>query len=502
MTEQRNEARQLLAEETRGTIMDHSFASYLMQKWSPFLKGVDDPYRRKIGAFLFENEAFHLKGLKNRLEEATTTANVAYYTKYLFPILRKLIANLIAPEIVSVQPMNAPVGAVFYLDVYYGQSKGQINRGSSVYDNFDRFYTSEFVDREQIAVGDGTNYGGAGSPMSVGVGWTPVRPLNTADGFFVRIREYDATGAVVQEAIDNGSGGFTGNVTSGTINYQTGAITGFLFTAAPLATHSITAEYFYNSENNSLISEYYFDIRLDPVKARDRKVKARITSNAIEDFRAMHGVDAETTVTDFAVAQIALEIDREIIMDLWSQGTALAETFDFAVGPGIVDLEHYRSILTKFAKVAADIHKTTRRGPANFGVTSPDIMGYLTQLQTHGDYHPIFTDDYLAKNSSEVTPMMVGNTVTQFGVTKMGTLAQKWLLYQDPYFPNDGILLGYKGPSFIHAGYVYAPYVPIEVTSTFLNPEDFALVKGLKTRYAKKMLRGGSFYGRITCLNV
>lgn len=493
----------LAAEDTRGTVFDASYASYLQGKWSKVLEGIKDPYRRRIGAFLFENEAFHLKSLKRKvLAEATTTQNVAYYTKYLFPILRKLIANLIAPEIVSVQPMNAPVGAVFYLDVHYGKTKGQVGLGQSVYDNFDRFYTSEFVDREQLAVGDGASYGGVGAPLSISLGWTPVRPLNTEDGYFVRIRDYDATGAVVQEAIDNGTGGFTGDTLAGTINYSTGAIAGFLFTVAPVAGHTITAEYYYNSENNSLIAEYYFDMQLDPVKARARRVKARISSDAIEDFRAMHGLDAEVTITDFAVAQIALEIDREIIMDLWAQGTALAETFDFAVPAGFTDMEHYRTILTKFSKVAADIHKNTRRGPANFGVTSPDIMAHLTQLQAHGDYHPIWSADYRGMNASEITPMSVGTTTTQFGVTKMGLLNNKWVMYQDPYFPNDGILLGYKGPSFIHAGYVYSPYIPIEVTATFLNPEDFALVKGLKTRYAKKMLRDGAFYGRITCTNV
>lgn len=498
------QARELMAEEVRGTILDHSYAGHLIGKWSKLLQGVDDPYRRKIGAFMFENEAFHLKNLKNRiLSEATTTQQVAYYTKYLFPILKKLIANLIAPEIVSVQPMNAPVGAVFYMDVRYGNTKGQIQMGQSVYDNFDRFYTSEFVDRELLATGDGAKYGGAGAvPLTQNLGWTPVRPYNAEDGFFVRIRDYDATGAVVQEATDNGTGSFTGDVLSGNISYYNGAITDFRFTVAPVAGHTITAEYFYNSENNTLISEYYFDITLEAIKARDRKVKARISSNAIEDFRAMHGVDAETTVTDFAVAQIALEIDREIIMDLWALGTALATTFDFAVPAGFTDMEHYRTILTQFQKVASDIHKTTRRGPANFAVTSPDIMAHLVQLQTHGDYHPIFATDYMGKYDGTVTPMTVGTTTTQFGVHKMGVLSQKYLMYEDPYFPTDGILIGYKGPSFVHAGYVYAPYIPIEVTSTFLNPEDFALVKGLKTRYAKKMLRGGSFYGRITCSNV
>lgn len=499
------EAREMLDRASvKGSILDQSLVTHLMNKWSPLLKDIKDPHRKKIGAFMFESEAFHLDSLGNpsRLEEATTTQNVAYYTKYLFPILKKLIANLIAPDIVSVQPMNAPIGGIFYMDVYYGKTKGQSLAGKSVYDNFDRFYTSEFVDRERLGTGDGVKWGGAGVPMSVNLGWTPVRPLNVTDGYFVRIREYDALGAVVQEILDTGAGTFAG--AAGTINYSNGAIAGFLFPIAPGAGHPVTAEYFYNGENNSLMSEYYFDVTLEAIKARDRRLKARITSNAIEDFRAMHGLDAEATVTDFAMAQIALEIDREIIMDLWALGTALPETFDFAipVGSGYTDMEWYRTILTKMDKVAADIHKKTRRGPANFQVTSPDIMARLSQLQSHGDYQPIFSKDYSQGNDSEVTPMTVGTVQTQFGVAKMGTFHQKYVVYQDPYFPNDGILLGYKGPSFIHAGYVYAPYIPIEVSATFYNPEDLTLVKGLKTRYAKKMLRNGSFYGRITCLNV
>jgi len=499
------EAREMLDRAAvKGTILDTSMATYLMNKWGDVLKGIKDPHRKKIGAFMFESQAYHLDSLRNpsRLEEATTTQNVAYYTKYLFPILKKLIANLIAPDIVSVQPMNAPVGGIFYMDVYYGKSKGQSTAGSSVYDNFDRFYTSEFIDRERIATGNGVDFGGAGAPLSISLGWTPVRPLNITDGYYVRIREYDALGAVVQEVLDNGSGGFVG--AAGTINYSNGAISGFLFPIAPLAGHAITAEYFYNSENNTLASEYYFDVTLEAIKARDRRLKARITSNAIEDFRAMHGMDAEATVTDFATAQIALEVDREIIMDLWALGTALAETFDFAIpaGSGYTDMEWYRTILTKMDKVASDIHKKNRRGPANFQVTSPDIMAHLSQLQSHGDYQPIWTSEFGGKFDGEVTPMSIGAVQTQFGVAKMGTLKQKYVVYQDPYFPNDGILIGYKGPSFIHAGYVYAPYIPIEVSATFVNPEDLTLVKGLKTRYAKKMLRGGSFYGRITCLNV
>jgi len=78
-------------------------------------------------------------------------------------------------------------------------------------------------------------------------------------------------------------------------------------------------------------------------------------------------------------------------------------------------------------------------------------------------------------------------------------------MYKDPFYPvtNAGsgsgtgdILMGYKGNTFIDAGYVWAPYVPLQVTATFLDPNDFQFRKGLRTRYAKKMVRS-EFYGRV-----
>ena len=63
-----------------------------------------------------ENESQYLQGLN----EETKTVNVGSFTKFIFPVLRRVFPNLIANEIVSVQPMTAPVGAVFFLDYVAG----------------------------------------------------------------------------------------------------------------------------------------------------------------------------------------------------------------------------------------------------------------------------------------------------------------------------------------------------------------------------------------------
>ena len=114
------EARQLVLNESRRSIADKGFIQSLIGKWGELLEGIDNPYTRGVTAMLMENESQWLQGL----EEETKTINVGSFTKFIFPVLRRVFPNLIANEIVSVQPMTAPVGAVFFFDYKYGSNKG------------------------------------------------------------------------------------------------------------------------------------------------------------------------------------------------------------------------------------------------------------------------------------------------------------------------------------------------------------------------------------------
>ena len=138
--------------------------------------------------------------------------------------------------------------------------------------------------------------------------------------------------------------------------------------------------------------------------------------------------------------------------------------------------------------VSANIHKRSLRAPGNFIVTSPAGAAILAQLTTNGDF---------ARAASPVEAPSYGAMNSNFGITQVGTLMNKYMVYQDPFLASDKLLVGLKGQSFLDAGYVYAPYVPLQVTPTFLDPDDFTFRKGLRTRYAKKMLRN-EYYGLIT----
>ena len=498
------EARRMMKEGVPASA-NESFTGQLVGKWGEFLEGMpsrtaQDKYTMGVTAILMENQS---RDLQNMTED-TRDINIGSFTKFIFPVLRRVFPNLIANEIVSVQPMTASVGAVFYLDYQYDSNKGQTTSGNIFPRDFDKDYSSEFINGEICATGDGTDYGVGGSALGVNLAWTPVRPLDTTNGFSVQVVDYDANGNVVQTATDNGAGGFTfspaGVGTAGAINYSNGQITGFKFLTPPVSGHPIKALYFYDGELNTEIPQIGLNVTKIPVEAKPRRLKALWSSEAAEDLRAFHGLDAETEIVSAVAQEIALEIDRTIIQELFQASTGTSGTFDRIPPAAISELDHLRSMITVISSISNQIHKKTLRAPANFIVTSPDVSALLSQMTTHGDFRALYTSggDSPFGPADMPRPLMQHG---QFGIYKVGTLQNKWLIYEDPFFTSDQMLIGLKGASYLDAGYVWAPYIPLQVTPTFLNPQDFSFVKGLRTRYASQLLRS-EFYGQMRITNL
>ncbi len=495
------EARRILAEEARKSIADESYVGALIRKWGDLLEGLPsrtehEKYVLGVTAILMENQSQYLQNMS----EETKTANVGSFTKFIFPVLRRVFPNLIANEIVSVQPMTAPVGAVFFLDYIYGSTKGGTTQGASFPRDFDRDYSSEYVNGEPLATGNGTDYGGAGAALLANLAWTPVRPLNSSAGFSVQLKELTSAGVVVQTATDDGVGGFTGNVAAGSLNYSNGSLTAFKFTNAVANGNQIKAYYTYDGELSGKVAQINLDVKKAPVEAQPRRLKALWSSEAAEDLRAFHGLDAETELVSAVAQEIALEIDREIINELYLNSTGTTASFDKIPPAGIAEIDHLRAMLTQISTVSNLIHKKTLRAPANFIVTSPEVSALLAQLTTHGDFRSAYQSggEVFGGNMDMPRPL---SQQGQFGIYKVGTLMNKWNVYEDPFFARDRMLIGLKGSSFLDAGYVWAPYIPLQVTPTFLDPNDFSFRKGMRTRYAKKMLRS-EFYGSLTVTNL
>lgn len=452
-------------------------------KWIPTQDGKGRPlgldfHGKYCLAQLYENQLRELKDFRDKhvLGEDTTTVNTAPFIKYTFPLLRRVWPSLIAPEIVSVQPMSAPVGAIFYFELKYGDTKGSVTAGDKLVKDFNRTYSAEYVDAETIGTGNGVT-----TAFSATLGWTPVK-VST-----VKV----TAGAVVGQ--DDGAGAITGaGIASGTIDYTTGAIA-VTFSVAPAAAVAVNVAYQYNAEGSTKIPSVNIDIALVSVTAKSRKIKALWSSEAADDLKALHGVDAEQELVAGVGSELALEIDREIIDDLKLGATGAAASYDMTVPSGVRELDHIRGMLTPLTLISNQIGKNTMRGPANFMVGSYDWAAHIEQLQTDGFFRPVFAGDAEAFAKAEQPQ--------GWGVQKIGSVMSRYMAYKDPYLTANKVVVGYKGNGFVDAGYVWAPYVPLQVSSTFLDPNDFRFRKGIRTRYAKLLARA-EFYGILTLSNL
>jgi len=490
--EARSMAREMLLERSSssnhpGTILDPNYRAAVSQLWSPLLEGIQHPYVKAMVGQLLENTRRHLQSLT----EETRSINVGEFTKFIFPIIRRVWANLISNNLVSVQPMTSPVGAIFFFEYKYGTSKGPIVAGQNLIETFDSNYSSDFVSNEVVLLGYVT--AAFPTPGGVALDFRPILPKTVS----VTILD-SATKAVVASIMDvNGDGNLTGTAgVTGTVNYTDGQLFITAFAGAPAAI-DIVANYRYNMEMNPDIPQVNLDIAFSEVKAKTRKLKALWSPEAADDLRSFHGIDIETELVAGIASNMALEIDREIINDLRNaaatSGAVVGEpinSFNTVAPPGIRDVDHIRSILTNIATISSLIQKRTLRGFANWIVTSPEVSAYLLQLTTHGDFRPVWASEGAPLGAA---PEMVGNT---FGMYKLGVLSNRWQVYVDPYFAPDEMLIGLKGQSFLDAGYTYAPYIPLQVTPTLFDPGDQSFRKGLRTRYATKLINP-KFYATL-----
>jgi len=223
--------------------------------------------------------------------------------------------------------------------------------------------------------------------------------------------------------------------------------------------------------------EMSFSIEKSSVTAATRALKAKYSLELAQDLKAIHGLDAESELSNILSAEILAEINREVIELILSQatagaasGTANAGTFDVA---DAVDNrgarwggERYKSLLIQINREANLIAKNTGRGRGNWILCSPDVASALDMVAG------------LAVPNMDVganQPDIANNVFA-------GTLGGKYKVYIDQFASADSVTVGYKGSNMYDAGLFYCPYVPLQLMKS-IGEEDFQPRLGFKTRY-------------------
>lgn len=398
------------------------------RKWAPVLQhpdlpAISDAHRRAVTAVILENTELALREAGRQLgnqrllgEDAATNntsanQNIDNFDPVLISLVRRSMPNLIAYDICGVQPMTGPTGLIFAMRARYSAQDGD----EALYQEAN---TSFAAPRTANPTAFGNNH--------------------------------------------------TGSVPSANSNISNGLYN----TGAGMATANAEA---LGTTNHPAIPQMAFSIEKVTVTAQSRALKAEYTMELAQDLKAIHGLDAETELSNILSAEILAEINREVVRTInitatrgANTGTTTAGVFDLDTDSnGRWSVEKFKGLMFQVEREANQIAKDTRRGKGNIVLCSSDVASAL-QMAGVLDYAP-------ALNSNNLQVDDTGNTF-------VGVLNGRFRVYIDPYTTGNYLVTGYKGTSPFDAGLFYCPYVPLQMVRA-VDQNSFQPKIGFKTRY-------------------
>ena len=416
----------------------------IQNKWQPVLDHPDlpkitDGYKRAVTSVILENQEKSLKEDAAFLSEAApanaTGSSISNWNPILISLVRRAMPNLIAYDICGVQPMSGPTGLIFAMRSRYSSQSGT----EALFNEAD------------------TDFSGRSAAGS------------SAQGFSSTAHSGENP-AVLNDAPIPGAGP----------NYTTG--TGMTTAAAEGLGHGTDASEF---------AEMAFSIEKSTVTAKSRALKAEYTMELAQDLKAIHGLDAETELSNILSAEILAEINREVIRSIYRTaevGAADNDNSDAAINTttaGIFDLdtdsngrwsvERFKGLMFQVERDANVVAQRTRRGKGNIIICSSDVASAL-QMAGVLDYTPALNNNL---------------NVDDTGNTFAGVLNGRFKVYIDPYAANlasnasptkQYYVCGYKGTSPYDSGIFYCPYVPLQMVRA-VGQDSFQPKIGFKTRY-------------------
>jgi hypothetical protein len=525
-------------------------AAKTANKWakSGLLEGISSEIEKNNMAVILENQAKQLVVESTNITAGTNSmlgGTGENWAGIALPLVRRVFAEIVAKDFVSVQPMAMPSGLVFYLDFQYGNNKTPFQQGKSLYGSLADVQATDFditnVDPTGGLYGQG-RYGYSMNQFSSSVTYSAslVNSLaqvnwdsryESSTGSLYVINVSDAQCATlslpdflsVQAWIPSSSVVAAPVVLQQFTQYQSGSgATALQFVVNfPLtgSTSSGSIALFYNKQTTpALRGDFEADntniaipnagdpiqidiptiniqLKSDAIVAKTRKLKAQWTPELAQDLNAYQNIDAEAELTGLLSQYIAMEIDLEILSMLTEEAATIgywsAENNKFWNG----------STFVQTSTTTGGFYNTQGGWFATLGTVLQSVSNKILQKTLRGQANFLVISPQIATIMQSI-PGYASDAgadlekVFNFGSQKIGSLNSRYKVYVNPYFSNNVILMGYKGAQFLESGAVYAPYVPLLMTPLVYDPNTFVPRKGIMTRYAKKMVRP-EFYGKV-----
>lgn len=368
--------------------------------------------------------------------------------RIVMPMIRRTFPELIANDIVGVQPMSGPIGIAFAMRIKY----------------------------DRTAIGATTAAGKDGSLADIGGTGLPL----TGSGAQFSGLPATQNKELGYQYLDTS---FTGKLDTA---FADGSDADFNFGAQNMEMLDVDkgiAALLGDLEYSSKIGQLTTTFEKTGIEAGTRKLASTFSLELESDLRNMTGINIRDELINSMAYEVQAEIDRELVLKMikvcvkkggfgkgwsvWSPATADARW----------QVERARTFYQRIVIEAQRVGVRNRIGPANFIVATPTVIAILESLP---NFQWVVTE---------------GDVTTKtMGVAKVGTLGGgRFTVYRDMRTEGqyeDGersvraeyCLLGFKGQEYWNTGIVYCPYIPLMVQET-TGPNDFSPRIGMFTRY-------------------
>lgn len=513
-----------------------SHGEYCMRKWEKALNadgGIRDQHKAMTTAILLENYMTYLnKDQQLIMEDQIETSAFTGVNLALLGLIRRVVPQFIGGDLVGVQAMPTPRSPIFYLwwkkmtggNANDNGYKGATAHGDEIFGYpasqsgplglADPHFSSSRVVGEALTTDNCAappNFAASQSPAATYVvAWRPLvnasiyaSAISTAGVELARVYfagSYASNQTGTTAAIPNAVANF---FVPGSCTWTAGTKTVVLVTGAYVLSPGVTLDrveinYEYVQEANSSKPEMNLEMKEELVTLIRRELRGKFTLDSVTDAKAYWGINLENELMEIMKLELMNEINREIVEDLRTLA-AISVTLDYSTLNANNTLTNYddvhKYLLDQIDVVCAEIWNQGRLGRGNFVVGNPSTLAFLDRV-----------------------PGFVGSGVNYDGKTLVfaGVLGNRISFYFDPQYRKNELLVGYKGPSSIDTGYIYAPYLPITPTPTLYDPLTGDPRKIFYTRYGKtfnafdvdngglsknKIYRGEWQYARITLKN-
>jgi hypothetical protein len=378
----------------------------------------------------------------------------------LYNLYSILIPNFAYTEVCGVQPLPTKESPIFYPQITANENRNGITKGTALLGSTN--WAKENTYTTNKVAGDAT------------VSGTDVTFTAPEGSMLPNTLEITVSGAANAFTLDDGKENINpvlNVITSGTVNYETGAVSITLDGAASGAKVSVKYRYDWGILPDGSQAQKPAQIVLEWKSKTITANPYRLRSTySLDDFYAAKQVLSGYDIDQVLATSLGGLINKEISCNIFDEMLARAEgtkAWNSILPSGVSQIEHNMSILQSITEASNEIRKNINRSGANWIIAGSKMMNIIEALSANF-YN---SKDIWSANSYSAEPI---------GPYVAGTLFNRYKVLKNQDFDDDIALMGYRRDD-MDASYLTGSFISLYATNP-LAKDDLTVVQGMGTQ--------------------